>query len=109
MSIIIGRKEIKTMLTMKAAFAIAQGKGTRNITTRSNATGVKAWQQIERRIAMSNKFFDYVFNYELNEAVKREEASARYDEYLDEMQKKRDAERARIFKQQEFRREGALC
>ena len=31
-----------------------------------------------------------------------------YDEYLDEMQKKYDCERARIYKQQEFKRENAL-
>lgn len=30
-----------------------------------------------------------------------------YDEYLDEMQKKYDCERARVFKQREFRRESA--
>lgn len=58
---------------------------------------------------MNNNFFDYVFNYELNEEVNREEASARYDEYLEEMQKARDAERARIFKHQEFRREEQAC
>ena len=31
-----------------------------------------------------------------------------YDEYLDEMQKKYDCERARIYKQHEFKRENAL-
>ena len=31
-----------------------------------------------------------------------------YDEYLDEMQKKYDCERARIYKQQEFKRESSL-
>ena len=31
-----------------------------------------------------------------------------YDEYLDEMQKKYDCERARIYKQNEFKRENAL-
>lgn len=30
-----------------------------------------------------------------------------YDEYLDEMQKKYDCERARVFKQREFKRESA--
>lgn len=30
-----------------------------------------------------------------------------YDEYLDEMQKKYDCERARIYKQHEFKRENA--
>lgn len=30
-----------------------------------------------------------------------------YDEYLDEMQKKYDCERARIYKQHEFKRESA--
>ena len=91
---------------MKAAFTIAQGYNVKCIKKEKVPTGVKSWQDIERRIAMYNNFFDYVFNYELNEAVKREEAAARYDEYLDEMQKKKDAERARIFKQHEFRKEG---
>ena len=31
-----------------------------------------------------------------------------YDEYLDEMQKKYDCERARIYMQHEFKRENAL-
>ena len=31
-----------------------------------------------------------------------------YDEYLDEMQKKYDCERARIYKQNEFKRENSL-
>ena len=31
-----------------------------------------------------------------------------YDEYLDEMQKKNDCERARIYKQHEFKRENSL-
>lgn len=31
-----------------------------------------------------------------------------YDEYLDEMQKKYDCERARIYKQHEFKRENSL-
>lgn len=37
-----------------------------------------------------------------------EEAYNEYDEYLDEMQKKYDCERARIYKQHEFKRENAL-
>jgi len=94
------------MLTMKAAFAIAQGHNVKCIKKEKAPTGVKAWQDIERRIAMDNNFFDYVFNYELNRELKREEADERYDEYLDEIQKKKDAERARIFKQHEFRNEG---
>lgn len=35
----------------------------------------------------------------------REEDCNAYDEYLDEMQKKYDCERARVFKQREFKRD----
>ena len=37
-----------------------------------------------------------------------EEEYNAYDEYLDEMQKKHDCERARIYKQHEFKRENSL-
>ena len=37
-----------------------------------------------------------------------EEEYNAYDEYLDEMQKKYDCERARIYKQHEIKRENAL-
>lgn len=40
-------------------------------------------------------------------AQKTEAEYNAYDEYLDEMQKKYDCERARVFKQREFKRESA--
>ena len=44
----------------------------------------------------------------LTKAQGNEEEYNAYDEYLDEMQKKYDCERARIYKQQEFKRENRI-
>ena len=44
----------------------------------------------------------------LTKAQGNEEEYNAYEEYLDEMQKKYDCERARIYKQQEFKRENRI-